>query len=281
MHTALGIEQRLPRNAVVTVTYNFMRGVHLFRSRDVNAPLPDTGLRPLAQFGRIVQLESSSRSTYHGLTLGFSQTLGQHVTIFSNYTLSRAIDDADGPGALPMDNYNLAIERGYSMHDVRHQFFVSALLALPFGIEATPMVNVNSGMPFNITTGLDDNNDTVVNDRPAGLARNSGRGPGYASVDLRLSKESAHAKGTSGVLSPQKSKTTRCCREKGRARVLACATMESFTARTSEGSVGLKYRLRAGQARRRFNNDVVFRLRAVRRQRRPSESDLRRPRCAA
>lgn len=188
LHAALGVERRLFRDMVVTATYNYVRGVHLFRSRDTNAPLPDSGLRPRPEFGRVIQLESSSTSTYHGLTLGLSQTLNQRVTIFGNYTLSRSVDDADGPGALPVDNYNVSVERGYSAQDMRHQVFVGALLTLPFKLEASPMVSFNTGRPYNVTTGLDDNNDTMVNDRPAGVRRNSGRGANYASVDLRLGR---------------------------------------------------------------------------------------------
>jgi hypothetical protein len=45
-----------------------------------------------------------------------------------------------------------------------------------------------SGKPFDISTGLDDNLDTVANDRPPGITRNTGRGTGLAQLDLRLSK---------------------------------------------------------------------------------------------
>jgi hypothetical protein len=45
-----------------------------------------------------------------------------------------------------------------------------------------------SGLPFNITTGFDNNGDTVANDRPDGVARNSGRGPGVVQLDVRLAK---------------------------------------------------------------------------------------------
>lgn len=45
-----------------------------------------------------------------------------------------------------------------------------------------------SALPFNVTTGGDRNNDTNSNDRPEGVARNSGQGFDYASLDLRLSK---------------------------------------------------------------------------------------------
>src|ERR1044072_373674 len=50
------------------------------------------------------------------------------------------------------------------------------------------ILTLASGVPFDITTGFDDNGDSVVNDRPTGVTRNTGRGPGFAQLDLRLSK---------------------------------------------------------------------------------------------
>ena len=37
-------------------------------------------------------------------------------------------------------------------------------------------------------TGVDDNGDTTVNDRPMGVKRNSGIGPGYLNLNLSLQK---------------------------------------------------------------------------------------------
>ena len=188
LYSAIGLERRLPSDLILTLTYNYIRGVHLFRSRDINAPLPGSFARPRPELMRVTQLESSSVSTYHGLTLSFSGSIGKRVSLSGNYTLSRAIDDADGPDALPVNNYNLAAERGFSANDQRHQLFVGAFLALPYGLEATPFISFNTGRPYNITTGFDDNGDSVVNDRPLGVRRNSERGPNFASVDLRLGK---------------------------------------------------------------------------------------------
>ncbi len=56
---------------------------------------------------------------------------------------------------------------------------------------------MNSGIPYNITTGFDNNGDTVPNDRPLGISRNTGAGPGYASVDFHLSKRITFAKNES------------------------------------------------------------------------------------
>jgi hypothetical protein len=195
MHAAIGVEQRLPHDAVLTVTYNYVRGLHLFRSRDANAPQPGTFTRPNPEFGRIAELESSSTATYHGLSIGFSQSIGERVSLFGNYSLSRAIDDADGPTAFPADGYNLIGERGFAARDERHQAFAGALLVLPYRLEVSPMIYFNTGRPYNITTGFDDNGDSVPNDRPTGLRRNSGRGPNFASVDLRLARSFRFGRG--------------------------------------------------------------------------------------
>jgi hypothetical protein len=45
-----------------------------------------------------------------------------------------------------------------------------------------------SNLPFNIVTGNDRNGDTTTNDRPTGVARNTGKGFDFASFDLRLSR---------------------------------------------------------------------------------------------
>jgi hypothetical protein len=58
---------------------------------------------------------------------------------------------------------------------------------------------VISGLPYDITTGFDNNNDTVANDRPAGVTRNTGRGPGTAEVDIRISKSIAIVPAQNGV----------------------------------------------------------------------------------
>jgi hypothetical protein len=44
--------------------------------------------------------------------------------------------------------------------------------------------NTNTGRAYTITTGKDDNFDQSTNDRPAGVARNSLRGPGQYTVNM-------------------------------------------------------------------------------------------------
>jgi hypothetical protein len=48
------------------------------------------------------------------------------------------------------------------------------------------MTSLASAAPYNITTGFDENHDTVTNDRPAGVGRNSARGAGQVDLTVRL-----------------------------------------------------------------------------------------------
>jgi hypothetical protein len=45
---------------------------------------------------------------------------------------------------------------------------------------------VQSALPYNVTTGRDDNGDTISNDRPAGVTRNTGRGRAVVDLSTRL-----------------------------------------------------------------------------------------------
>ena len=48
-------------------------------------------------------------------------------------------------------------------------------------------VGGNSGTPYNVTTGFDNNNDSIFNDRPAGVGRNSVRTSSQATMSATLS----------------------------------------------------------------------------------------------
>jgi len=90
--------------------------------------------------------------------------------------------------SLPANNYDLRGERGRSDLDRRHRLSAMASYKLPFAFRFGTVVALNSGIPYNITTGFDNNHDTVANDRPPGVDRNTGRGPGFVQVDVHLSR---------------------------------------------------------------------------------------------
>jgi hypothetical protein len=214
MQAAAGIERQLPRNTTVASTFTYSRGDHLLRARAINAPLPGSSVGPYGS-GNIFQYESSGSYRQVQWITNVNSRLSKNVSFFAFYMLGKAMSDTDGAGTFPANSYNLSTEWGRASMDVRHRFMIGGAIATRWGVRLSPFVIVNSGAPFNITTGTDLNGDTLFTDRPALAAdptapgvivtqfgafdpnpapgqaiipRNFGQGPGFFMVNLRLSK---------------------------------------------------------------------------------------------
>ncbi len=190
INTQISLEKSLPAGIGLTFSWDSARGVHLYRSRNLNAPPPGT-LTPIDPTkGNINQLESTGTSRSNNFTIGFRQTLRNrfNLTIFGNYTLGYTKNDTDGPFSLPASNYDLRSEWGRASQDMRHRFFTGMNFRLPWGVAVNTMVHATSSRPYNITTGFDENGDTVTNDRPAGISRNTGNGPRAFNMNMNFTK---------------------------------------------------------------------------------------------
>jgi hypothetical protein len=76
--------------------------------------------------------------------------------------------------SLPPDSTKLEAERGRSDGHREHRFVMSGETGIWAGLRTSLVVRLASGVPFNVTTGRDDNLDGFVNDRPDGVTRNAG-----------------------------------------------------------------------------------------------------------
>jgi hypothetical protein len=179
------VEVQLPSRLKLISTYSYQRGAHLLRARNVNAPVAGFG-RPDPLAGNVVRIESAANSTYSSLNLNLNR-FSKGFQFIANYSLSKATDETDGPLSLPADNFDLRPERGPALWDARHRFFAMFSFTLPKELRLSTILNASSATPYNVTTGFDDNGDTVINDRPAGLGRNSARGAGFWDLSTRLS----------------------------------------------------------------------------------------------
>jgi hypothetical protein len=207
-HASFGIERELGTDWSASVDYLMNRGVKLLRSRNANLrTVGENAFGPV--FGtvdpRILQdnlVESSGSSIYHGMTAIVRKRFNDFHAVNVSYTLSKAIDDTVDfiTDLQPANQLDLAGERGLSSFDQRHRLVVSGVFTSPwergFGIgkvladmTLAPILTLGSGRPFNLLLGFDANQDTNANtDRPRFAGRNTGRGPRFATVDLRLAK---------------------------------------------------------------------------------------------
>ncbi len=199
------LERSLPNNLFVTFSYDFVRGLKPNRTRDLNAPLPETGMRPIPEEGQIVIHQGSGKSWYQHV----KASLRQRFSIFNvtaNYAYVWGRNDQEegrrnelrNEVQLPMNSYNLYENWGNSAGS-RHTFNTSVNSRLPLNVYLTTTINARSGAYYNITTGRDDNKDGVINDRPAGVPKNSEVGPRFFNVGFNFSKAFELSRSSAGT----------------------------------------------------------------------------------
>lgn len=212
--SSLGVERSLPGRTTLAVNWVRSRSLNVLRTRNINAPLPDSGVRPYGT-ENLFLYEATGRMDQNQLITNLSTRFNRHVMLFGFYAYGHANSDADRGASLPANQYDLSGEWGRSQMDVRHRIVMGGNVSAPWGLSLNPFLMYRSGMPFNITTGRDNNGDTVFNDRPALatdltrpgvvltswgafdpnplpgaqiVSRNFGEGPGQFTVNLRLSR---------------------------------------------------------------------------------------------
>lgn len=180
----LAVEQMIGSVRINTM-FVHRRGVHQLRGIDVNAPVD--GRRPDPLAGPVTEVRSGARSSFDALSINFNFVRPERrMFVAANYTLARSTNEADSVLSLPADAANPAAERGPASDDARHRAMGFASFPLFRSLSAGLSFNVRSALPYEITTGRDDNGDSLSTDRPAGTQRNAGRGRALADISGRL-----------------------------------------------------------------------------------------------
>jgi hypothetical protein len=81
----------------------------------------------------------------------------------------------------PSNQYDLALDYGRAIYDIRQRLFFGGSIALPYRFRVSPFLVASSGVPFNVTSGTDSNNDSLFTDRP-----------GFADFQTALASAVAH-----------------------------------------------------------------------------------------
>ncbi len=185
---SIGFDRQLTPLVGLRADYMWTRGTDTLRSLNVNAPLAD-GTRPDSSTGNISEIRSNGRRASDRVTAGVNFRM-PNARFFGTvmYTWSNSRNYADSALSLPADSNNPDADWGLSAQDVRHRMFILANAPLVYGIRAGLNIQGSSALPYNITTGNDDNGDTVFNDRPVDISRNSARGAAQWNVGLRLNR---------------------------------------------------------------------------------------------
>jgi hypothetical protein len=164
-------------------------------------------------FGRISVFDSGADLIYHGGFIQVNKRMSANIQVLASYTLAKAIDSKPDSTSVVVgaddvknayDTLNPNDERGRGNADIRHRFVGSGIwnidyaakLGNPFlrhllrGYQLSPVLSMQSGRPLTATVGSDPNGDgNTATDRPFGIGRNTIEGPGFVTLDLRISRD--------------------------------------------------------------------------------------------
>jgi outer membrane receptor protein involved in Fe transport len=190
------VARQLWKQTTLAVAYLGFRGINQFLSRDINAPLPPTySVRPVSTFGVLREIESAGRRVSDSLEVTFRGNATHYFTGMAQYRLSSAHDNTAGINYLPPNSYDLSGEWARADFDRRHRFEMLGTINPGRLFNLGVSLSLYSGLPYTLTTGLDEFHTGTANARPAGVPRNSLQGPGYADLDLRWSRDFFLVKG--------------------------------------------------------------------------------------
>jgi Carboxypeptidase regulatory-like domain/TonB dependent receptor len=216
---SFGIERRLASDWVLSVDYVGSHALKIVRPLDIDAPTPFIRTQPgqvrtaqaanctrpywiwwYAQHNMTCSVTTASNpqppysviqadvndgySFYNALDINLHHQFRKGVTMLASYTWSHTINnvDQDATGQNPNDaNFTGRIENGNALFDQRQRFVLSGVYAAPFKINIGGVATLATGLPYNVTTGVNNSGDTgATTDRPVingvVIGRNTGRG---------------------------------------------------------------------------------------------------------
>jgi hypothetical protein len=215
VQSAVTLERQLPAHTTLALTYTNSHGLHELRSADINAPLPGTGIYPLGTTSPVFLMESAGLYNQNQLIANVNARVNAGISLFGFYVYNRAMSNTDGIGTFAANPYSMAGEYGPASTDIRHRVTLGGSITTRWNIRLSPYFVIQSGMPFNITSGNDPYGTTLFTARPGMatnpnqpgvietsygllnpnptpdeviLGRNYGRGPGQIAMNLRIGK---------------------------------------------------------------------------------------------
>jgi Carboxypeptidase regulatory-like domain len=187
---SLGAERQLAKGLTLAATYRGTMGIALFRSRDVNAPLPPFYQgRPDPDLGVVRQIESEGRQIGNALDLTLQGKASRWFSGLAQYTFSHTNNNTGGITWFPADQYSMAGEYGRADFDQRHRFNLLGTVNEDHWLNLGLAAKLYSGTPYTETSGNDTFNTGILNARPPGVDRNTLESGGNVEFDLRWSHD--------------------------------------------------------------------------------------------
>jgi hypothetical protein len=180
-----------------SMTYSMSRNFNQLRGVNLNAPV--NGVRPDPAFANVIQVVPDASSRNYDLVSDININLAggirnatqarwnpRRTVIRFNYRYHRGYNNSDGAFSVPPTG-SLADQWAPSSGDTKHRMRGSVSTQALRNLSAQVNWDANSGGPYTITTGFDDNGDSIFNDRPLFTPRNTLRLPWRSTVSANVS----------------------------------------------------------------------------------------------
>ena len=222
----MGIDQNLPpENGILT--YTVAGALPALNNSTIMAQLPAVGStfslpfypagnpgRPNKNFQQIIELSTSAKSFYNAGVVQLNRRMTHGLQVSASYTWSHAIDTDQSSSALisgntPLDDSNIANDRGNSNFDVRQRALVTLVYEPPFfassdsnkiahwvlsGWTFAPIQTIQTGLPFSggVSGSAPGTSLGVIGDSGSGripfLGRNNFRMPDIINTDFKVAR---------------------------------------------------------------------------------------------
>ncbi len=167
MQFAGGFDQQAGRHGTVSVNYIHSQGVHELALENVN--YPKDGTIPVGQYSVNNQYFSGGTLVQDQLLVNGRLQSTKWLSFFGYYGLNFAKGDTNGNGSAITVPYDIHADYGRTTQDTRNRAFFAGSVTLPYLIQFSPFMIAQSGSPYNVTLGTDQNNDSYFNERPRAL----------------------------------------------------------------------------------------------------------------
>jgi hypothetical protein len=205
---SLGYVNSTGRDMPVLIDTNMIpTGRTLADGRPIYSTAVSAQTRTNPAFNHTDVLSSTGDGSYNAFTVMLNKRMSHGVQMQASYTYAKGTDNAPLTGTYVVgsgddrlsDPSNQDRDKGMVPFNQTHTFVLSSLIAPKVsgsGVGAMLLNNnqlglivfYNSGLPFNIRSNQDLNQDGLTNDRPIGIDRNTGRLSPVFNVDARYTR---------------------------------------------------------------------------------------------
>ena len=223
--TSAGISGSIKRLSMGAV-YSYNKSSNQLVGHNLNAPV--NGVRPDPSYANVIRAVGLAESRFHTISGNLSVSLApgmapggmptapptsnqplfslrRNLFVSMYFSANRTRNNSDGSFAVPASG---SLDGEWGPGGFGGPWNVSANInsSMIKNLSVSYSFNASAGPYYTIRTGIDDNRDAIINDRPAGVGRNTERGAASLNSYLRLNysigfgKQAASSAGPMGPM---------------------------------------------------------------------------------